>query len=314
MTRQIAAALSGYFLSLILTVVILTVLIFAPGNALHSQPLDLPVVRAQTPGLPVFVFNNAFNTRGTPYSEIAGLLAELGYDGIEHREVDGIIQLKEELDRKDLKIFTDYVRIDLDAGDPYLREWKEVLPELAGTGLILWVHIHSEQYGPSDRSADAEAVPILRELADLAAPHGIRIAIYPHAGFVAETPEDSYRLAELTGRENVGAVFNLCHYLKTEGDRDPEAVIEKIMPRLIAVSLSGADSGETRNMGWDQLIQPLGEGSYEVYPVVKALLDNGYRGPVGFQCYRIEGDPADFLQTSMQTWKGYMKRYQSEQP
>ena len=40
---------------------------------------------------PVFVFNNAFSSRGTPYSEIADLLKELGYDGIEHRELEGIL-------------------------------------------------------------------------------------------------------------------------------------------------------------------------------------------------------------------------------
>lgn len=259
---------------------------------------------------PVFVFNNAFNQRGTPYHEIAVLLDKLGYDGIEHRETAGILELKEELDKHGLKLFTDYVRIDLDREQPYDPEWKEVIPRLAGTELILWVHIHSDRFEPSDPDADDDIIPILRELADMARPYGIRIAIYPHVNFIAETPEDSYRLARLAKRDNVGAVFNLCHFLKTDEEKNLENVLNLVTPELFAVSISGADKGDTRNMSWDQLIQPLGDGTFDVYKVVKLLLDNGYKGPIGFQCYNINGNPEIFLKSSMDAWNQYKSLYE----
>ena len=258
---------------------------------------------------PVFVFNNAFNKRDLSYDQIAKLLDELGYDGIEHREVEGIFKLKEELNRHGLKIYADYARVDLDKEPAWLAEWNDAFPKLSGTELILWVHIHSEKYGPSDPEAAKEVVPVLQELADMAKPHGIRIAIYHHIRYVAEKPMDSYNLAKLVDRDNVGAVFNLCHFLRTGDEQDLPGIIEKIAPELFAVSISGADKGNTREMGWDRLIQPLGEGSFDVYKVVSLLWDNGYKGPVGFQCYTIEGEPEEFLKKSMNTWKHYQSLY-----
>lgn len=264
------------------------------------------------PDNPVFVFNNAFNNRDFSYAEIAEVLDSLEYDGIEHREVDGIFELQRELGDHGLEIFTDYMKIDLDAEMPYLPEWKEALPKLKGTNLILWVHIHSERYEPSDLAADMEIVPILRELADESAPYGIRIAIYPHTNFVAETPEDSYRIAMATERNNVGSVFNLCHFLKVMGDVDPKPILEKIRPKLFAISISGADTGQTTEMEWDRLIQPVGKGSYDVYQVVKDLWDLNYQGPIGFQCYNIDGNPREFLKTSMDSYRSFLERYQNE--
>ena len=258
---------------------------------------------------PVFVFNNAFNKRGLSYKQIAKLLDELDYDGIEHREVEGIFELKEELNKHGLEVYADYARVDLDKEPFWLAEWNDAFPKLSGSGLILWVHIHSEKYGPSDPEAAKDVVPVLQELADIARPYGIRIAIYHHIRYVAEKPLDSFRLAKLVDRDNVGAVFNLCHFLRTGDEKDLPGIIEKIAPELFAVSISGADKGNTREMGWDRLIQPLGEGSFDVYKVVSLLWDNGYKGPVGFQCYTIEGEPEEFLKKSMYTWKHYQSLY-----
>jgi len=259
---------------------------------------------------PVFVFNNAFNKRDISYNRIAKLLDELGYDGIEHREIEDLFELKQELEKYGLKIYADYARFDLEKDPPYVPEWKDVFPRIAGTDLILWVYIRSDKYKSSDLTADEEVVNKLRKLADMAKPYGIRVAIYHHYKYVAEKPLDSYRLAKLADRDNVGAVFNLCHFLRTGNEKDLPEIMEKIAPALYAVSISGADKGNTREMGWNRLIQPLGEGSFDVYKVVSLLWDNGYKGPVGFQCYTIEGEPEDFLKKSIGTWEHYKSLYE----
>lgn len=260
---------------------------------------------------PVFVFNNAFYNKKPliNYVEQAKILNDLDFDGIEHREVEGLFELKKVFDEYGLKIFADYMQIDIDAEQPYLSEWKDAIPKLEGTNIILWAHIHSEKFDSSDEDADSIVVSVLRELADYSKPYGVRIAIYPHVNFLAEKAEDSYRLAVKTDRENVGSVFNLCHFLKTDDQRNLYNVIDHIFPKLFAVSISGADSGDTKNMDWDQLIQPLGQGSFEVYDVVEYLKDKGFRGPFGIQCYNIKTPPQTFLKQSSEAWKSFQKKY-----
>ena len=107
----------------------------------------------------------------------------------------------------------------------------------------------------------------------------------------------------------MGAVFNLCHFLRTDYESNLYSVIDHIFPKLFAVSISGADSGDTKNMNWDRLIQPLGQGSFDVYNVVKYLADKGYSGPFGIQCYNIKTLPRDFLEQSSEAWKSFQKRY-----
>ena len=60
-------------------------------------------------------------------------------------------------------------------------------------------------------------------------------------------------------------------------------------------------------MEWNRLIQPLGEGSFDVLKVLRILKDNNYKGPVGLQCYNIAGEPSEFLAKSMKTWNSYIK-------
>ena len=263
---------------------------------------------------PFFLFNNGLNKQGLPFipfEEQASMLKKYGFDGIEHRETSKILELKEALEKQDLKLFADYVKIDIDQKEPYLQEWKDVIPKLKGTNIILWVHIHSEKYKPSDEVADAVIIPILQELADFSKPFGVRLAIYHHVGFVSEKVEDSYRLAQKINRDNVGSVFNLCHFLKTDSEENLEKVIDLTLPKLFAVSICGADGGDTKNMDWDRLIQPLGKGSFDTYRVVEILAEKGFQGPIGLQCYNLKGAPKTYLSQSSETWKAFKQRYRS---
>ncbi len=261
---------------------------------------------------PFFAFNNSMNKQGLdfiPFETQASILKKYGFDGIEHRETPKIMELKEALDKQGLKIYADYVKIDIDQKEPYLQDWKQVIPKLKGTGIILWVHIHSEKYKPSDETADNVIVPIVQELADYSKPYGVRLAIYHHVGLVAEKVEDSYRLAQKINRDNVGSVFNLCHFLKTDSEENLEKVINLTLPKLFAVSICGADGGDTKNMDWDRLIQPLGKGTFDTYRLIEILADKGFTGPVGLQCYNLKGAPETYLLQSSDAWKIYKKRY-----
>ena len=69
------------------------------------------------------------------------------------------------------------------------------------------------------------------------------------------------------------------------------------------VTINGADTGDTKAMGWDRLIRPLGQGSYDVGAFLKTLRQTGYAGPIGFQGYGIKVDPALVLKETMAAWR-----------
>jgi len=268
--------------------------------------------KRQTLDNPVFVFNNALNQPHYPVLSLeqqAVFVKKMGFDGMECKETVGLLETVDLFKKQGLKIYANYVKIDLDAENSYLPSWKEVLPKLNGTGMILWLHIHSVKYKPSDEAADPKIVAIVRELADLAKPYGVRIAIYHHVAFVVEKAEDSFRIAQKAERENVGSVFNLCHFLKTDSEENLRKVIDLTFPKLFAVSIAGANSGDTKAMNWDKLIQPVGEGSFDTYRLLELLKEKGYDGPVGIQCYAIKEMPQEHLPKSMKAIAGFRERH-----
>jgi sugar phosphate isomerase/epimerase len=233
----------------------------------------------------------------------ANLIKKLGFDGMEIMGLDGIEEKTAALDKAALQLFMVYIAIDLDSRTPYDSRLFDFIKKMDHKGVSLWLHILSKKIPSSDGAGDAFCVPIIQQIADMAIQHGVKIALYPHTGFWLENIDDSYRVAEKVNRRNVGAVFNLCHYLKVDDNLKLEEKLTRVMPLLSAVSINGADDGETNQMEWDRLIQPLGDGSFNVLSVLQILKKNHYAGPIGLQCYGIKGNPEDFLARSMQRWK-----------
>ena len=251
-----------------------------------------------------FCFENAFLEYHTndPVFQ-ANLIKKLGFDGMEIMGLDGIEEKTAALDKAALQLFMVYIAIDLDSRTPYDSRLFDFIKKMDHKGVSLWLHILSKKIPSSDGAGDAFCVPIIQQIADMAIQHGVKIALYPHTGFWLENIDDSYRVAEKVNRRNVGAVFNLCHYLKVDDNLKLEEKLTRVMPLLSAVSINGADDGETNQMEWDRLIQPLGDGSFNVLSVLQILKKNHYAGPIGLQCYGIKGNPEDFLARSMQRWK-----------
>lgn len=165
-----------------------------------------------------------------------------------------------------------------------------------------------------DRSTEGDDLFVagIKELADYASDYQVKIAIYPHVNNYCEWLDHAVSISRKVNRENVGVIFNLCHLFKVEGDEGWESKILKALPDLFMVSINGTDSGDTQNMDWDQLIQPLGEGEFDTYNVVKLLKDNGYTELFGLQCYNINQDCEAALTKSMKTWKIYQEKYRNE--
>jgi sugar phosphate isomerase/epimerase len=193
--------------------------------------------------------------------------------------------------------------VDITPGkQAYDPRFKEVMPLLKGRGVQFLLLMNGLK--PSDPAGDERAVEIIREMAALASDSGAQILLYPHSYMWMERIEDAVRVADKVDRPNVGVMFNLCHWLRVSKDRDYKSRLAKAMPRLWAVSISGADEFDDKP-GWAHYIQPLGRGSFDMPAFLKTLRQLGYTGPVGLQCFGIPGDMRDTLAESMKAWRSY---------
>lgn len=275
----------------------LTVFMFSAFIETEAQPFNPPF----------FVFEDGlWNAKSEDASYWSDLIKDSGFNGIELIGLDKVDAMLPALKKNKLKLFTLYIQIDIDKEIPYDTRLKDYIKKYEGEITHLWIHVHSDKYSPSDSKGDKKCIKIISELADYVAAYGVKIAFYPHADFWVEKVDDGVRLAEKIEKQNVGTVFNLCHFLKKDEKEKIEEKLINAMPHLFLVSINGADDGDTNNFNWARLIQPLGRGDYDVLKVLKILKENGYTNPIGLQCYNIEGQPEYFLKESVQTWKKYI--------
>lgn len=261
-------------------------------------------VRAASPN-PFFAMDTI--ARGKP-DVVVPMLKELGYDGLGGAAGDDAMPAA--LKAAGLRFFNAYTGASFDTAEPALTPaLRRDLEVLRGYDSALWLTIpkvtqDGKPFPKSSPDGDVIVVARLRELADSAEPLGVKIALYPHTGLWLERVEDAIRVAEKVNRPSVGVTFNLCHWLKVEGsERDPLPVLRAAGSRLMFVTINGADTGDTRQMGWNRLIQPLGAGSYDVGAFLDKVRASGFTGPVGFQGFGIKEEPRDVLLRTIAAWR-----------
>ncbi len=263
-----------------------------------------------------YCFNNGVRTLpNAPVGFFAQseLIKRLGFDGLAGHTEDNYYELRAAMDKAGLEMPEMYIAMNIvDGKISYHKELKNIMINSKDRNLLITLHLHAPDFIDNRTEGDRLFVEGIRELADFAAPLNIKIAIYPHVNFYCEKLEFAVNIAKSIARKNVGVVYNLCHLLKVEGEDGWEEKATAALPYLFMVSINGADSGDTKNMGWDQLIQPLGEGTFDTYKLVKFFKDKGYQGKFGLQCYNIKKDCEVALTQSMKTWGEYQRRYALE--
>lgn len=240
--------------------------------------------------------------------KVVPMLKELGYDGLGGAPGDARMALA--LKNAGLRYYNGYITLSFAHNRPALDDsLKRRIDAMQGYEAALWVAISKIETatGPARNSSedgDDVAIAGIREISAYATPRGVKIALYPHTASWLERVEDAVRLADKVNQADVGVTFNLCHWLKVEGsERNPEPVLRAALPRLMFVTINGADTGATKTMGWDRLIQPLGRGSYDTSAFLKTLATIGYKGPIGFQGFGIREEPHAVLKETMDAWR-----------
>ena len=248
---------------------------------------------------PVFPFQNGVHFKTT--AERVKVLKELGYDGIGSAKLaQSDLSLPERLkayEQAGLKIFSFYIGGKLSPeGHTFQSEIPQAIRQLKGHDTILELYIQ----GSKKNNTDEQAIAFVREIADLAEKSSLRVVLYPHAGFYIDTLSDAIRVARKCQRNNVGVMFNLCHFLKVEPKVNLKATLLEAKDLLWQVSTSGAETGGTN---WGQLIQTIDRGNFDQKTLFQILAEIGFSGNVGFQCYAIRGNSRENLKRSMDAWK-----------
>jgi sugar phosphate isomerase/epimerase len=249
--------------------------------------------------------------RPYPQSDIApaaqlDLLKELGYAGIAWTEEppDQVRAVAQEARKRGLKVFAIYCAAQVTAeGDlQHSPRLPEILTALKGHGTIVWLHIGGKGPAFAALTGQEPVVQKLRALAEKAAAHGLRIALYPHVGEWAARFGDATRLALLVNHPHFGVTFNLCHCLAVGDEQRIGELLEGARKVLFTVTINGADAGLARPE-WGRLIQTLDRGTYDVGKLLRKLRQLSFTGPIGLQGYGIGGDRRQNLAVSMAAWK-----------
>ncbi len=204
-------------------------------------------------------------------------------------------------DAAGLQIFSLYVGTNLAALQPtYDPIISQAIRQLKGRDTVIELFV---QGGPA--ASDASAVALVQAIADQANQSGLRVVLYPHSGFYIDTIGTAVRIAKQSKRDNVGVMFNLCHFLNVQPDSDLRATLEASKPYLWRVSINGAEVG---GKDWGQLIQPLDCGNFDQVALLEMLKDIGYTGAIGLQCYGIHDPAKDHLERSIRAWRANLAK------
>lgn len=186
---------------------------------------------------------------------------------------------------------------------------NSILPDAKGMDMAIWMMAMGRK---SDPEALSMAVRKYAAVAEICRKAGVRLVVYPHAGTVIETVEESLDVLDSLrrlGHPEVKTSIHLCHELKAgNGDR-LERIVAKSAPFLALATISGAEPGPLgyRQSNWDQLIQPLDRGSWDVRPFLLSLSRHGYAGPIELHTYNLKKPGApDYdhhLERSLKRWR-----------
>jgi len=277
----------------------------ALGWLIFVFALALPAAAAQGLTNPFFAFDNGTGRdQHVPLARQAELVKRTGYAGLGFTGAKQIPEILNALESRELKLFSIYVGSQLGGDHPgFDPDLPEAVSQLKGHGTVIWLTVQG-----TAPDAEARAVKIVRDVADLAAASKLRVVLYPHVGLYVGTIQDAVRVTKLAARPNVGVTFNLAHFLAANDEPNLDLRLQEAMPYLEMVSINGAD----HEGDWSRLIQPLDSGEFDVYALVKKVTRMGYKGPFGLQCYQVPGDIEENLKRSMAAWREFAKRMATE--
>jgi sugar phosphate isomerase/epimerase len=272
-------------------------------RAAEATPPSAPPKDSGTPALYGFCME-IFDARKRPLPEQTQLLRELGFDGVGYPLWldDSLEKNLRTLDDAGLKLYLVYATVKVKSDGPvYDPRVPDAIRKLKGRPTTVCVLLQG--LPPGDPRGEEVAVKTLRQLGDVAAEVGLRISIYHHTGDWTASLLHTLQVVQKANHPQVGANFNLCHWLMVDGEKDYRPVLREHAAKIFVVTINGAQLGtKTWTNG---LIQPLDQGNFDNRQLLATLREIGYRGPIGLMCYGIPGDAREHLERSRKVWRSW---------
>ncbi len=249
---------------------------------------------------PLFAMDHVFKGE-KDHVKLAGTLKELGYAGVCTTPALFTPEQDKLMKEHGLKVMATYVRAPM-KGTAIPEDLVEHFRMLKGRDTVVWLVV------PNTKNEEA-AVTAIRRVYDSAQQYGLKVVLYPHVGASTATVKSCLRLVELSERPGLKLSFNLCHFLRQNDIATLDETLIAAAPHLGLVQVNGAnDTSESINTKkgkavWAELIQPIGEGSFDMDGLLKRLDELGYKGPYAFQTYSIDGPVSEYLRQSMDAWE-----------
>jgi inosose dehydratase len=227
-----------------------------------------------------------------PPERVLGEMAALGLRATELGPIGYLpldaAALRALLDRHGLELAAAFVPLVLHEADAdEARAGADRMAKLladAGADVFVAAVVVDQDWAPRIELNDAEWDRVARHLAEvdeIAAAHGLTLALHPHAGTLVETKADVERALAAT---DVGWCFDSGHLLI--GGTDPVAFARDHAERIVHVHLKDVDAklaarvrtGELTLVAATQagLFRPLGQGDSGIEEVVRLLDRHGY--------------------------------------
>ena len=151
-----------------------------------------------------------------PIVEQVKLLKKLGFDAggfLMWLDDKSIAANLHALDEGGLSLAMLEINVNIgEKGPAYDPRLPDAIRKLKGRDATICVTMTGRK--PGDPAGLAPAIKLLRELGDVAAEARCRISVYQHVGAWSESLPFIFDVVRQVNHPQVGANFNLCHYLK----------------------------------------------------------------------------------------------------
>jgi inosose dehydratase len=209
-------------------------------------------------------------------------LGPVGYLSLDEKRVGAL------LERHGLRLVAGFLPLVLhrDSIEPARELLEQVTPLLAALDaeVLLVAPVIDGDWSPPGELEDADWARLalnLKRVEELAEPHGLTIALHPHAGSVVETRDQIERmLAESDAR----VCLDTGHL--AIGGADPAEFVRRNAERIVHVHLKDVDAGLAERVRTKRsslvdatrrgLFRPLGRGDAAIGEVVASLDRHGY--------------------------------------
>lgn len=271
----------------------------------------LPAAEESAASRPLYVYNFGGLETLSPEEQLAAA-TEAGFAGLvldvnkpaalanlpRHLAASGPPHLK--------KIMAVFVRIDFADPAADTARYEEVVRQISGQNIPLWIILGNKK--PNITEPEAEAA--LATAVAFAGKHGVHTALYPHSNCFVSSAEQALPYVRKLNRPDFTLLLNLCHEMRAGNGNRLADVVNVCAPHISAVIISGADATvdmtSARTMDRSTL-RPLDQGAFDWANLIRLCDAAGVRVPVAFINFKINTnygeDYRDYLPRSIAAWR-----------